>query len=260
MALEPRIRVCEPRVHLTREHYQRLFGADTYLEFEKPLGIQGGFIARQRVSVASPLGRVDGLAVVGPLEGFSGVEFPRSWCSRLQLDPPVRARGDLGGAPAVTLIGPQGHVHLPEGLCVIQRTLQATPENARRLGLMHGDSVVCLVRSLRRTDVREATRDTIFSDVEVVVSDGFDLELHLDIDDASAAMAVDGLRASILNLGLVRRNRPELWLPVGRLVGENDVRRAMGQGLRIRITAGMILTPAARDLGASQDIFDRDPE
>lgn len=145
MALEPRIRVCEPRVYLTREHFQQLFGPECYLEFASPLGTQGGFMARQRISVASPLGRIDGLAVVGPLETFSGVELPRSLCSRLALDPPVRSRGDLAGAPPVTLIGPQGHIHLAEGLSVLQRTLQTTPENARRLGLMHGDPVVCLV-------------------------------------------------------------------------------------------------------------------
>ena len=259
MSLDPRIRVCEPRAFLTREHFQQLFGPESYLEFERPLGTQGGFMARQRLSVASPLGRVDGVPLHGPLGTFSGVEFPRSWCPRLQLDPPVRGQGDFEASPSITLIGPAGHLHLASGLIVAQRTLQLTPENARRLGLLNGDSVVCLVRSTRRPDLREATRDTIFSDVDVVVGDGFELELHLDLDDACACLAADGGRASILNIGQVRRQRPDLWLPVGRLVSEADVRRAAEQGLRIRVTPGMILTPAARDLGQGLDIFDRDP-
>jgi hypothetical protein len=38
-------------------------------------------------------------------------------------------------------------------------------------------------------------------------------------------------------------------------VSEEDVRRAISRGVRIRLKARAIVTPAARDLGASRDVF-----
>jgi hypothetical protein len=38
-------------------------------------------------------------------------------------------------------------------------------------------------------------------------------------------------------------------------VAEEDVRRAMARGVRIRLSARAIVTPAARDLGAANGVF-----
>ncbi len=258
MSLDPRIRILPPRVFLDRAGFQRLFGEDGYLEFGEAVGTQGGFLSRQRLSVSTALGRIDDLPIHGPLASHCGAELPASLCARLGCEAPVRQSGDYEGCPSLTLIGPAGHLHLEEGLLVPMRRLCLTPENARRLGLLQGDAVLCLARSHRRTDWREATRDTIFSDVEVSVGTDYDLELHLDRDDAAAAGLRCGDRASLLNLSRLHQDRPELWLPVGRLVGEADVQRAREKGLRIRVTKGMILTPAAREKGREFGVLDFD--
>lgn len=238
------------RAFLDKRCFHQLFGEDAYLEFGEALGLQGGFVSRQELAAASPLSRLAGIPVVGPLEGPSRVELPRSLARGLGVDPPVRHSGDVESAPRVTLIGPKGHVELDQGMISLTRTLQCSPENARRLGLMNGDTVMCALRSGRRSEVREAVRDGILAEVFVRVSDDHDLELQIDSDDANSCRVTCGDMARLLlpdGRGAEERSRG--WLPVGRLVGEKELRAAKEQGLRIKVTRGMILTPTARDLG-----------
>ena len=256
MALDPRIRVFGPRVFLTKAHFQRLFGEDRYLEFESPLGTADGFVSRQRVAIATALGRIEQVPVMGPLGRQSFVECPRSLAEGLAEVPPVRADGDTDGSPAVTLIGPLGHVTLSHGLITAMRKIRVSPDNARRLGLMQQDTVLCLLRSERRMEVREAVRDTILGEVEVCISTDYDFELHIDQDDAAAAGVRTGMLAQLFGQPAKREAEGPGYLPVGRLLSEKDIRRAQEQGLRIKITAGMVLTPSARELGRELDLLD----
>jgi putative phosphotransacetylase len=248
--------VIGPRVFLCKPRFHRLFGDTAYLEFAEPLGLAGGFVSRQQLAVASPLSRFQGIPVVGPLCDVSRVELPASLAATLGVDPPVRHSGDVEGAPRITLIGPRGHEELDFGVISLTRRLEASPENARRLGLMDGDVVMAALRGKRHTDRREATRDGVLADVHVRISDEYDLELHIDQDDANAFRVTSGDQAILLLPEKSEEERSRGWLPVGRLVGEKDVRAAREQGLRIRVTKGMILTPVARDLGREWNLFD----
>lgn len=254
MSLHPRIRVLGPRAFLSREHVAVLFGEGARLEFAAPLGLQAGFVSRQEVDAATALGRLTGVAVIGPAEGPSRLECPRGAALALGLDPPVRHSGDVEGAPRVTLIGPRGHVELPHGVITLTRRLQCSPDNARRLGLLDGDTVICALRGRRRQEVREAVRDGILGEIFVRVSADYDLELQIDSDDANALRVADGDSARLLDSG--RRGDQAGYLPVGRLVGEKEVRLAREQGLRIRVVKGMLLTPSARELGRTWGLFD----
>ena len=257
MSLHPRIRVIGPRVFLSREHVAALFGEGARLEFAAPLGLQGGFVSRQEVAAATALGRLAGIPVVGPAEGPSRLECPRGQAQALGVDPPVRHSGDVEGAPRVTLIGPRGHVELAQGVISLTRRLQCSPDHARRLGLLDGDRVLCALRSRRRSEVREAVRDGILGEIFTRVTADYELELHLDSDDAHALRVADGDTARLLETGA--RRGAAGYLPVGRLVGEAEVRAAREQGLRIRVARGMLLTPSARDLGRAWGLLDEEP-
>ncbi len=256
MSLDPRIQVFGPRVFLTKPLFQRLFGEERYLEFESPLGRADGFVSRQRITVATALGRLEQVPVMGPFGRDAWVECPRSLAGALGEVPPVREGGDIQGTPAVTLIGPHGHLSLSQGLITAMRKICVSPENARRLGLVQQDSVLCLLRSERRMEQREAVRDTILGGVEVCVTPDYDFELHLDQDDAAAAGVRSGMMAQLLGPPAAVGVRAPEYLQVGRLVGEKDIRRAREQGLRIKITPGMVLTPSARELGRELDLLD----
>lgn len=256
MSLHPRIRVIGPRAFLSREHVARLFGEGARLEFAAPLGLQAGFVSGQVLEAATALGRLQGIPVMGPTEDPSRLECPRGVAQALGLDPPVRHSGDVEGAPRVTLIGPRGHLELPHGVISLTRRLQCTPDNARRLGLLEGDTVTCALRSRRRPDEREAVRDGILGEIFTRVTPDYDLELQIDSDDANALRVGDGDTARLLDMGA--RHGAAGYLPTGRLVGEAEVRAAREQGLRIRVSRGMLLTPSARDLGRSWGLLDED--
>lgn len=259
MSLQPRLHILGPRVFLAKEHFARLFGEGARLEFRQALGKQAGFLGVQEVAAATPLGRLAGIPVVGPLGGPSRLECPAGAAAALGLEPPVRHSGDVEGAPRVTLLGPRGHVELEHGVISLTRRLELSRENARRLGLLDGDTVVCALRSRRRAEVREAVRDAILAEIHVHVGDEWELDLLLDTDDAHALRLAEGDTARLLTTGLAEHGPG--WLPTGRLVGERDVRAAREQGLRIRVARGMLLTPAARELGREWDllVFEGDP-
>jgi propanediol utilization protein len=254
VSLHPRIRILGPRAFLTKEHFARLFGVDARLEFQHALGQQAGFLGVQELGAATALGRLTGIPIVGPLGGPSRLECPAGAASALGLDPPVRHSGDVEGAPRVTLLGPRGHLELDHGVISLTRRLACSPENARRLGFLEGDRALCALRSRRRSEVREAVRDAILGEIFVHITDEWDLELLLDSDDAHALRLVDGDTARLLSGGA--GDGAAGRLATGRLVSEKDIRAAREQGLRIRVTRGMLVTPAARELGREWDVLD----
>jgi acetate kinase len=91
--------------------------------------------------------------------------------------------GDLNGSPGLILEGPQGQVRLEQGVICAQRHIHMTPEDALRFGLRDGDVVSVRV---------EGERGMIFGDVAIRVSPKYQLEMHLDTDEANAAQVSTG--------------------------------------------------------------------
>ncbi len=95
----------QPRfVRLNAEHCTALLGPD---ELEPWMVISGGrFVARQRVAMVGPRGRIDGVAVVGPLVDSTVVSFSHRDEERLGLDEAE------GPARDVLLVGPAGEARI----------------------------------------------------------------------------------------------------------------------------------------------------
>ena len=86
-------------VRLSAEHCRALLGQGVTLEPWMVIS-NGRFVAKQRIAMIGPRGRIDGVAVVGPLVEETVV----------QLAQPDEERLGLGPAPSrgVILIGPAG--------------------------------------------------------------------------------------------------------------------------------------------------------
>ena len=96
-------------VRLGAAQISALFGPTAKLQ--PRIEISGGrFVARERVSVVGRLGRLDGVAVVGPVEETATVRLGPGDVERLGLD----GRGGL------LLIGPAGEVHVVDGIQTAQ--------------------------------------------------------------------------------------------------------------------------------------------
>jgi acetate kinase len=139
--------------------------------------------AQEQVSLIGPKGRIDRVRVLGPVRAQTQVEIARTEEFRLGIDAPVRMSGDLSGTPGLILEGAQGQIRLEEGVICAQRHLHMSPEDALRFGLRDGDVVRMRI---------EGTREVIFGDVVVRVNPRYELELHLDTDEANAAQVSTG--------------------------------------------------------------------
>lgn len=175
-------------VHVTREQAQVLFGHD--LTPERPLSQPGQYLAAERVTIAGPKGKQDGVAVLGPCRAQAQVEISLTDARALGVTPPVRLSGDVAGTPGITLIGPQGTLSLPQGVIAAQRHIHMSPEDAALQNVADGD----VVRLKTLTG-----RPVVFEDVAVRVSPSFRTYAHLDYDEANAC----GFRKG--DLGMILR-------------------------------------------------------
>ena len=166
-------------VHLDRKTMDVLFGSGSEMSVFRPLIQPGQFAADQEVALVGPRGRIEGVRVLGPLRRATQVEISRTDEFRLGVDAPIRRSGQLSGSAPITLVGPAGTLHLEEGLICARRHIHMTPTDADAYGVADGDEVEIRIDG--------GPRDLTFGDVLIRVRDSFQLEMHIDTDEANAA-------------------------------------------------------------------------
>ena len=162
-------------VHLTKEAALTLFGHP--LTEKRPLSQPGQFLCNERVSLITPKGRLENVAVLGPERKACQVELSLTDCVSLGLRAPVRLSGKTENTPGITLSCGERQLILDHGVVVALRHIHMSPEDAAARGLQNGDTV-----RLKTLTQRPVT----FEDVPVRVSADFRTFAHLDYDEANA--------------------------------------------------------------------------
>lgn len=162
-------------VHLTEEAALALFSHP--LTNKRPLSQPGQFVCNERVSLVTPRGRLENVAVLGPARKACQVELSKTDCVLLGIDAPVRLSGDIDATPGIVLENGTQRVTLAQGVIIAKRHIHMTPEDAAARGLSDRASV--RLRTL-------SDRPLIFEDVPVRVSPDFRTYAHLDYDEANA--------------------------------------------------------------------------
>ncbi len=180
MSDEPRIPINASvrHVHLSREHVEALFGAGHQLTWAKKLSQPGQFAAEEMVDLVGPKGTIERVRVLGPERKATQVEISRTDEFKLGIDAPIRASGNVEDTPGLRLEGPNGAVELEDGVIQAQRHIHMHPDDAERFGVKDKDWVMVRVGG---------ERGIIFDDVLVRVSETYQLDMHLDTDEANAA-------------------------------------------------------------------------
>ena len=189
-ALDPiPVAVSARHVHLSQETCDALFGKGVALTIAGPLRQPGNWVAAERVTLEGPKGRLERVAILGPLRSRTQVEVSRTDSFALGVDAPVRDSGRLDGTPKITLIGPAGKV-VTDGLIIASRHIHTNPQDGERLGLEDGELV----------DVRvgNAERGLIFERTLVRVGSKSFTEMHIDTDEANAAGIGPGAEGEIV--------------------------------------------------------------
>lgn len=173
------VEVSARHVHLTEADVEFLFGRGAKLEPKRPLSQPGQFLSEQRVTLVGPKGRKERTAVLGPARKASQVELSRSDCVELGIDAPLRESGDVAGSAPITIEGPYGILHLAEGAIIAHNHIHVTAPDSIMLDLHDKQRVSVAVMS---------ERPVVFQDVIIRVSTQFSCKMHIDFDEANAAM------------------------------------------------------------------------
>lgn len=186
---EIKVGVSQRHIHLSREHLDILFGKGYELTKKKTL-MGREFASDEFVTLVGPsLKAIEKVRVLGPVRSKTQVEISRTDTFLLKVSPPVRPSGQVENSERLVVVGPKGSVYLKEGVIIANRHIHLTPDYAKRHGIKDGDYVDVEVESIKPTR---------FYDVQVRVRDDFNVEMHIDTDDANSAGIRNGDLVKIL--------------------------------------------------------------
>ena len=170
-------------IHVSEEALNQLFGHGYQLTPLKYLSQPGQYACKETISISGEKGLIENVRILGPLRGDTQIELSMTDCFKIGVSPIIRQSGDTGGSDGVELIGPNGSMIVDEGVIVAARHLHLSKVQADAYKLKDGDIV-----NLEKL----GERPTYFGGFLVRVSDEFDLEAHLDSDEANAAAIKNG--------------------------------------------------------------------
>ena len=100
-------------------------------------------------------------------------------CLALGVDAPLRESGSLAGSGGITLEGPCGTLALTEGVIVAHSHIHVTQPDSVLLDLTDGERVCVALLT---------ERPVVLRDVIIRVGKQFSCKMHIDVDEANAAM------------------------------------------------------------------------
>lgn len=176
-------------IHLSRREVDALFGRTYQLTPLRPLSQPGQFACQECLDVIGPKGVLHKVRILGPERSAAQVELAQTDCRAIGIQAPVRPSGNVEGTPGVLLQGPRGVLSLPQGVIIADRHLHMSTAQAAAFGLSDGDTV--------RVQIGGG-KPGILDGVLVRAGDQYELDLHLDTDDANAFQLKQGQLVTVL--------------------------------------------------------------
>jgi len=172
--------VSNRHIHLSEETFHKLFGENTEFESMRPLYQPGEFASKHTLTVVgSKMRSIQNVRILGPLRDYDQVELSYTDSISLGAEAPYRNSGDLKDAAPLTLIGPNKSLFLDHCAIIASRHIHMTSGHAANFNVQPGD--YCRVRV-------KGGKSTVFENVLIRINDNWKLEMHLDTDDANAAL------------------------------------------------------------------------
>ena len=164
-------------IHLNREALDFLYGEGYELTVFRELSQPGQYASNEQLNIVGPKGMFSNVRILGPLRKDNQVEISMTDARKLGINPPVRSSGDIVGSAPIILIGPCGSVTLKEGCIVAERHIHMSPADAEYYGVSDMENVMVKVHN---------QKGGVLDNVTVRVRDDFELDMHIDTDDANA--------------------------------------------------------------------------
>lgn len=256
MGYEVPVEASARHVHLCEESCRALFG-ETGLEEVRALSQPGEFLAKERLRLVTAKGTIANVAILGPLRGKTQVELSLTDAISLGVKAPINLSGDLTGADDMLLVSSHGSYHAKESTIVARAHIHMRSNDAKRAGVLHGDTV-----NVRVTGCRSTT----FEGIVIRINERYMPALHLDFDEANACGLNPDSKAYIVRrsrvagcettLPVVSANKMEPVLQTNgvrrqresNVLTEKQARELVDRGGTIEVPKGVILTPSAKDI------------
>lgn len=171
-----KIGVSARHVHLSKEDASILFGDNYEFKKMKDLSQDNNYACYETVDILNGNNVIKNIRVVGPFRDKTQVEISKSDSYILKKDTKYRNSGDLKDAEIITIRGPLGEIER-KSLIFASRHIHMNPLEAKKFGLNNMDTVKVQI---------DGEKGGILNNVYIRVSDNYNLELHLDLDDANA--------------------------------------------------------------------------
>jgi putative phosphotransacetylase len=185
-------------VHLSRRDFRTLFGEGAAMTRCRDLSQPGQFACGETVELCGPKGSFGRVRVLGPERAATQVEISVSDSFVLGIKPVIRMSGDTAGSPGCVLKGPAGSVELSEGVIVAARHVHMSEEQGAAYGVKDGDIVSVITPAPRRA---------VLGDIVVRCGKGYELEVHLDTDEANGNGILCGtIFPAVINRGVAGRD------------------------------------------------------
>ena len=254
------VAVSARHVHLSKKDFEALFGSGKTMTRYRDLSQPGQFACEETVEVTGPRGSIKKIRILGPERNETQVEISISDSYTLGIKPEIRMSGDIAGTPGCTLAGPACKITISRGVIVAARHVHLSEEQAAAYGVKDGDAVFIKT---------PAPREGIIGNIVVRAGKDFDLEVHLDTDEANGNGILCG---SVLEAGLGNPSPnfsskqpaagafPALEAPPVSICGldlvtERDVNDALNRGERTLYCAARgLISPAAADRAREKGI------
>lgn len=173
------VEISARHVHLTEAAVEKLFGKGYRLTKKRDLSQPGEFLSGERVKLVTQRGEIANVAVLGPARKQVQVELSLTDTRTLGIKVPMCISGDLEGGADMLLIGPAGILEANECTIVAQAHVHMTPADAKKYGVTDGQRL-----AIRLQTERPLTLESVI----VRVKEASQLAVHIDFDEANAAM------------------------------------------------------------------------
>lgn len=182
VCIEAVIEASGRHIHLSEKDAKTLFGEDFRLTCKEKLGEAGEFLSESKLLIEGENGKTVKASVLGPYRRETQVEMSYTEARAIGMVPVLGDSGKLDGTTPVTLVGPNGKLHLERGAMVARRHVHMPPADAEKLGVKDREMVMLRV---------EGDRAMVFEKVLVRVApaeiNSTYSNVHLDYDEWNAA-------------------------------------------------------------------------
>jgi len=176
--------VSNRHIHIKKEDFEVLFGKGHEPSKLKDLKQPGEFAAHETVTLVSKKGSISKVRVLGPLRKQTQVELSLSDSFLLGVNRiPVRESGNIKDSEGIIVQGPAGEIEIKQGAIAAHRHIHMPQDFADIYGFK--DKEIVSVKS-------DGIRSVTFNNVMLRVSNNYALEIHLDLDEANAALVKNG--------------------------------------------------------------------